>query len=176
MISVVILLLSIAWIVLTTIYIDKSTQEEITAPKQGFLAPNFSLESVTGDVYNLSNLTGKVVMINFWTSWCPPCRAEMPAMQRVFQDYKDQSFMILAVNATNQDTLEDASEFISHNRLTFPILLDIDGLVIDLYQVQSFPSSFFIDQNGIVREIVIGGPMSQALMETRILKMFNEEY
>jgi len=174
-ILVIILVLGAIWIAITAIYFDKPIDGEISAPKEGFTAPNFNLETITGDSYQLSDLHGKVILLNFWASWCPPCRTEMPAMERVYQSYKNQDFMILAVNAAHQDTFEKAVEFASTNGLTFPILLDYDDSEIEQYQVHSFPTSLFIDKNGIVQEVVIGGPMSQALLETRVQTLIAKE-
>ncbi len=165
--SIAVLLLGAIWIGITAIYFDISTNGYIPAPKEHFLAPEFNLETTAGENMILSELRGRVVLINFWTSWCPPCKAEMPAMQRVYQNYKKQGFEILAINATTQDSRDNAAEFSASFGLTFPILLDLDGSVIEQYQVRSFPTSFFVDNNGIVREVVVGGPMSEALLETR---------
>jgi cytochrome c biogenesis protein CcmG/thiol:disulfide interchange protein DsbE len=114
------------------------------------------------------------VLINIWTSWCPPCRAEMPALQQVYEAYRDQGFEILAVNATNQDSQQDAVGFAQELGLTFPILLDSTGEVSNLYQLRSLPTSFFVDSRGIIHEVVIGGPMSEALLRTRVQQLLEE--
>jgi peroxiredoxin len=173
--TIVILILGLGWIVISAAFFEPSTADRIYAPKEGFIAPDFSLQDPTGENFVLSDLRGHPVLINFWTSWCPPCRTEMPAMQRVFETYRDQNFVILAVNATHQDSPIKASEFVEEFKLTFPILFDNNGTVTSQYQVSSFPSSFFVDTKGFVHEIVIGGPMAEALLITRVRALLGSE-
>lgn len=173
--SISILLLGLGWIGITAVLFNETTDGFIPAPKEGFIAPNFSLQTSSGGTYSLSDYRGQVVLINFWASWCPPCRTEMPAMQRVFEAYKDQDFVIFAVNATHQDSPGKAVEFSEVNGLTFPILFDYDGMVTSQYLVRSFPTSFFIDRDGIVHEVVIGGPMAEALLKTRVQALIEGE-
>jgi thiol-disulfide isomerase/thioredoxin len=113
------------------------------------------------------------VLVNFWASWCPPCRYEMPAMERIHTQYGPDDFVILAVNNLRQDELTDAERFVAEQGLTFPIMLDTNGQVSAQYQVHSLPTSFFIDQDGIIRDIVIGG-MPEALLRTQAEKLIKE--
>lgn len=161
---IAILVAGLAWIVLSA----GGTQTVTAAPQEGFLAPDFSLQSITGETYTLSDLRGQAVVINLWATWCPPCRAEMPALQKMYEEYGDQGLVILAVNSTVQDDAAAIAPFASEYGLTFPILLDGAGLATSAYQVRSLPSSYFIDRQGIVRKVIIGGPMSEALLRTRI--------
>jgi peroxiredoxin len=92
----------------------------------------------------------------------------MPAMQRVYEEYKDQGFEILAVNATNQDSVEAALAFAQLYSLTFPIVMDTDGSVSRAYNLRALPSSFFIGADGVIQEVVIGGPMAEALLRVRV--------
>jgi peroxiredoxin len=96
-------------------------------------------------------------------------------MQRVFEDYQDQGFTILAINATDQDQVDKARDFADQKGLTFPILFDTDGAVSKLYQVRALPTSFFIDDQGVIKEVVIGGPMSEALLRSRIDELIEGE-
>ena len=98
----------------------------------------------------------------------------MPAMQRIYESYQEQGFVILAVNATNQDSPNSAAAFAVEHSLTFPILLDVDGAVSGLYRLRSLPTSFFVNREGIIEEIVIGGPMSEALLQTRVENLLEE--
>jgi peroxiredoxin len=148
--------------------VNNTTSGKIPAPHTGFLAPDISLLDINGNEVTLSDLRGVPIMINFWASWCPPCRAEMPAMQNAFEEYADEGFTILAINATNQDNLNSATEFINEHSLTFPILLDTQGQAFNDYQIHSLPTSFFIDLNGIITDVVIGGPLAEALLNIRI--------
>lgn len=168
MFSILVLIVGAAWIWFTAAPLGSTTQGDIPAPQKGFLAPDFRLETFGRDGYTLSESRGKPVLINFWTSWCPPCRSEMPAIQKVYDEFKDQGFVVLAVNSTHQDNLGDAITFAQIRKLTFPILLDKDGLVGDLYEVRSLPTTFFVDPQGIIQEVVVGGPMSEALLQIRV--------
>ena len=89
-------------------------------------------------------------------------------MQKLYDEFKDQGFVVLAVNMTYQDNPTAVVPFVKENGLSFPILIDGTGIVGEKYELRSLPSSFFIDRNGIIQEVVIGGPMSEALLRTRI--------
>jgi len=171
-----ILLLGAAWIWLSAATPGSTTAGEIPAPQEGFLAPDFTLQTLGGEEITLSELRGTPLLINLWASWCGPCRAEMPAMQRIYEKYAvtESSFTILAVNATNQDNPNSAATFVAEHGLTFPILMDIDGSVSASYQLRSLPTSFFVNRQGIIEEIVIGGPMSEALLQTRVENLLEE--
>ena len=135
---------------------------------RGSRAPDFDLPSLDGGQVSLEEQRGKVVLVNFWATWCQPCEAEMPAMQKMYEEYKDQGFVVLALNMTYQDTPSAVLPFTQEYGLTFPILLETDGKVASQYELRSLPSSFFIDRDGIIQEVVIGGPMAEALLRTRI--------
>lgn len=169
-----ILLAGLVWIAVSAAPQGSTTGGKIPAPQAGFLAPDFTLETLSGETVTLSSLRGKVVLLNIWASWCPPCRAEMPAMQRVWEEYQAQGVVVLAVNSTAQDTLADAQRFVSDYGLTFPIPLDRSGEVTRLYRVSSLPTSFFIGADGVIREVVIGGPMAEALLRSRIEQLLKE--
>jgi cytochrome c biogenesis protein CcmG/thiol:disulfide interchange protein DsbE len=163
-----VIVFSIIWIAYSA---DSSEISNGFAPQEGFSAPDFTLKTTTGEIYTLSDLKGQAVLVNLWATWCPPCRAEMPAMQRIYEEYQEQGLVILAVNMTYQDAPLDIMPFVNEYRLTFPILLDETGKVAHLYQLPSLPSSYFINRAGIITEVVIGGPMSEALLRTRIEKI-----
>lgn len=167
-IYLVILILGSAWIFVSADKSGTSTSGKIPAPQQGFLAPDFELKTPTGETVKLSDLRGQAVLVNLWATWCPPCRAEMRTIETIYQEYKDRGFTVLAVNMTYQDTRLDVMPFVNEHGLTFPILLDETGEMADAYQLKSLPSSFFINREGIINEVVIGGPMAEALLRTRI--------
>ena len=96
----------------------------------------------------------------------------MPALERVYQDYKDDGLEILAVNSTSQDNAADAIAFVQELGLTFTILFDNNGSVSKQYRLQALPTSIFINREGVIQEIVVGGPMSEALLRTRIKTLF----
>ena len=167
----VILLLGLAWILFSADKSGTSTAGEIPAPQKGFLAPDFELRTPTGEMISLSDLRGQAVLVNLWATWCPPCRAEMKSIEKVYSEYKDQGFVVLTVNMTYQDNPPAVMPFVTERGLTFPILLDETGVVAYAYQLRSLPSSFFINRAGIINEIVIGGPMAEALLRTRVVEI-----
>jgi len=98
----------------------------------------------------------------------------MPAIQKLNSVYPPEQVAIFSVNATSQDNLEDVQAFIAEYGLTFPVLLDIDGSVNRTYQIQALPSSFFIDAEGEIRKVVIGGPLTEAMMRAEIAQLVEE--
>jgi cytochrome c biogenesis protein CcmG, thiol:disulfide interchange protein DsbE len=163
-----ILALGFTWIFVSADRSGGSTSGKIPAPQQGFLAPDFELQTLSGETVRLSDLRGQAVLVNLWATWCPPCRAEMQSIEKIYQEYKEAGFTVLAVNMTNQDTFSAIQPFVREQGLTFPILLDENGKAANAYQMRSLPSSYFIQRDGIINEVVIGGPMSEALLRTRI--------
>ena len=172
-VGLIILVLGAAWIGASRKAPGQAFSGGIPAPRAGFIAPGFSLEDQYGSPMALEDFRGQAVLVNIWASWCPPCRAEMPAMQRVYESLKDEGFTILAVNATAQDSRADALEFISQYGLTFPILFDTEGVVARMYENRALPSSYFIDPQGRISEVVIGGPMAETLLVTRVEQLLN---
>ena len=163
-----ILTLGLAWIFVSADRSGASTAGKIPAPQQGFLAPDFELITPTGETIKLSDLRGQAVLVNLWATWCPPCREEMQTIEKVYQEYKERGFTVLAVNMTYQDDPLAVMPFVNDRGLTFPILLDETGEMANAYQLRSLPSSYFVRRDGIINEVVIGGPMSEALLRTRI--------
>ncbi len=144
------------------------------SPRQGFSAPDFTLETLDGGQITLSDLRGQVVLINFWATWCPPCRAEMPALERVYRSFKPMGLEVLAVNLTDQDDEVAVSRFIQELGLTFPILLDRRGEASKRYLLRGLPSTFFVDRQGVIRSVVVGGPMSEALIQSKVEELIKE--
>jgi len=157
-----------AWIVLSSTPRFPSASKSATAPQVGFTAPDFALATPTGETIRLSEQRGNAVLVNLWATWCPPCRAEMPTIEKIYREFKDTGLLVLAINMTYQDDPFALMPFIQEHDLTFPILLDETGEVAAAYQLRSLPSSYFIDAEGIVEEVVIGGPMSESLLRLRI--------
>lgn len=175
LVSIFILLAGLAWVWVSRIPTDSGSLQPIVAPQESFLSPDFNLTTLSGENFSLSEFRGSPVIINFWASWCPPCRAEMPAFQQVFAEYEDLGLIIAAVNATNQDSLSEASAFASDNNLTFPIPLDKTGSASRSYNLYSLPTTVFIDKQGIIRKIIIGGPIPTALIRVQADKLFQDE-
>jgi thiol-disulfide isomerase/thioredoxin len=144
------------------------------SPREGFSAPDFTLELLGGGEVTLSDLGGQVVMVNLWASWCPPCRKEMPDIEKVYQDFKDDGLVVLAVNTTYQDSESAAATFVQEFGLSFPIPLDRTGAVARQYQLRGLPSTYFVDKQGVIRSVVVGGPMSESLIRSKIQDLLAE--
>jgi peroxiredoxin len=172
--SILVLVFAAGWMIFTPPTPDAVTGGKIPAPQVGFLAPDFALQDAAGQTMRLSNLRGKPVLVNLWASWCAPCKAEMPAMQKVYDTYSARGLEILAVNTTFQDDAASAQQFADGLGLRFPILFDVDGSVSRSYMVRSMPTSFFVAPDGTVRRVVIGGPMSEALLRAEIEPLLEE--
>ncbi len=122
---------------------------------KGQAAPNFTLTNMQGQQVSLADLKGKVVIVNFWATWCPPCREEMPSMEMLYRKYKDQGLEILAVNA-EKDGARLVRKFLQKTPYSFPILLDEGADVQNLYKVFRFPETFIVDRKGNIVEQVTG--------------------
>lgn len=124
----------------------------------GFTAPDFTLKTLDGKTIKLSDYRGKPVYLNFWTSWCPACKEEMPEIEKFYERNKDR-VEILTINITYSDKIPDVKELLAKNNAQFPVLLDENSnhSVTDLYGVYGIPASFFIDKNGVIREHHVGG-------------------
>jgi peroxiredoxin len=141
----------------------------------GAAALDFQLPDLAGDLHTLAEHQGQVVVLNFWTSWCPPCREEMPALQRAYDRYGEQGLVVLGVNWTQVDERRDVETFVSEIGLTFPILLDEQGQVAEgLYNILGLPTTIFIDRQGIVREVNIGA-LDLDQLEIKVKSMLERE-
>lgn len=110
------------------------------------VAKDFTLKDITNKKVNLKSYRGKVVMLNFWATWCNPCRMEMPSMEKLHQQLKDKGFIIISV--ASGDSKEEVSSFMKEYRLTFPALLDDEYEVSDKYKVWAVPTTYFINTKG----------------------------
>ncbi|MBX3001756.1 MAG: TlpA family protein disulfide reductase [Caldilineaceae bacterium] len=140
------------------------------AARVGSIAPDFSLVTLTGEQVHLSDFQGKPVILNFWATWCPPCREEMPALEAIWQQYGAGDVVVLGVD--QGESVAVVERFI-HERVgtTFPILMDSNHAVGNSYFVRSLPTTFFIDRNGFIQEIHIGGPLSLPFLQEQVRKL-----
>lgn len=128
-----------------------------SGPTTGQPAPDFTLKTLDGDEVTLSALRGHPVLINFWASWCQPCRREMPELVRVYAAHRLDGLAILGVNLTYQDTLPDIRAFVKEFDVPYPILLDDTGRVAeDLYRLPGVPMSVFVERSGVISRIYLG--------------------
>lgn len=109
-------------------------------------APDVTLKSTTGQNVRLADYKGKVIMINFWASWCGPCRQEMPLLEKMHKDYKDAGFVLLGVNVDAEAA--DRDKFLTETPVTFPILDDSQNTATEIFGVEAMPSTYFVDKNG----------------------------
>jgi len=118
-------------------------------------APDFVSENLRGGNTGLADYRGKIVLLNFWATWCMPCRAEMPGMETLWQKYKEQGLVVLAVSVDegSRGRIETFSKLLD---LSFPVLLDPESKVSDLYKVSNMPTSFLIDRNGKIISRIVG--------------------
>lgn len=135
-------------IFLTKVYPKASQNPRLLPPTVGSLVPDFNLPLLDGSSQRLSELRGKAVLINFWATWCPPCKEEMPLIQRYASRYKDQ---LIVLGVDSQENPDIVRNFIKDRGITFPILLDQSGRISDLYFTKNFPTSFFVDADGVLR-------------------------
>jgi len=120
----------------------------------GALAPDFTLVNLEGENVSLSDFNGQPVLINLWATWCGPCRIEMPTIQSRFEEYRDEGFIVLAVNF--DEPRGDVQAFRDEFGLSFQTLLDPGANVQKLYRTRSYPTSFFVDRNGVIQVQHIG--------------------
>jgi len=128
----------------------------------GSPAPDFVLEDLSGNPVKLSDLRGRLVVLNFWATWCTPCRTEMPEFQEIYQR-NEQDLVVLGINL--EESPSDIQDFVSPLNITYPILLDKEGLVSRLYKVIQLPNTYFIDRQGILRIRHIGFLSSDQFQE-----------
>lgn len=125
----------------------------------GMEAPDFSLKTLDGDVVRLSDYRGKVVMLNFWATWCKPCKQEMPSMEIMYEGFKKEAgdrFVLIAVNENNVFYTGQVKPFLQSHNIQFTIPLDPLSRLDHRYKITGVPETFVIDQNGVVAEHVIG--------------------
>ena len=134
--------------------LDKNFKQTLPPLEKPFAAPDFTLKAEDGRTYRLSGYRGKVVILNFWATWCPPCREEMPSMERAWKKIKAKGIVILAVNiGEDEDTI---FEFTGTYPVSFPLPMDRHGTVIKKYPVIGLPTTFIINPKGMVTHQVIG--------------------
>jgi len=141
-------------------------------PLVGSPAPEFQLENLSGATQSLKDYRGKVVLLNFWATWCQPCTKEMPAMQAAHTSLQNQGFAVLAINEL--EDIKNVRAHILEHRHTFDVLLDPDNQVANMYGVVGLPVSVFIDKSGHVRKVVKGGLLTEQLILETVQLLLQE--
>jgi len=123
--------------------------------EKGSPAPNFTLPDLKGKMVSLADYKGQVVLLNIWATWCRPCVEEMPSMEKLHQELKDEKFVIIAVSI-DESGADVVRPFMKKHKLSFPALIDSAGTINSLYQTTGVPESFIIDKQGKILEEIIG--------------------
>ena len=146
--------------------------DETIGLEEGNMAPDFTLYNLDGKPLTLSDLKGKRVVLNFWTTWCPPCRAEMPHMQEYYEKYKkEDNVEIVGVNLTyDREKVERVEQFLKSFNITFPIVLEPDGSVASQYKIITIPSTFMIDTEGRIQKQIIG-PLDLETLRDNVIQL-----
>ncbi|MEB1809511.1 MAG: TlpA family protein disulfide reductase [Bacillaceae bacterium] len=140
-----------------------TNEDRLVLPQVGYKAPAFSLENFEGRMIDSEEFEGKPVLLNFWASWCPPCRVEMPHLISVYEQFSDQVDFV-GINMAHQDRNEAALEFIAHYEVPYDNLVDYDGGVARQFRVTAFPTTVVIDHKGIITYRRVGGMTERELM------------
>ena len=143
----------IAALAFGVVWLQSAKYEPLTVGKP---APDFVLPDLADRTVRLSDYRGKVVFLNFWATWCKPCREEMPSMEVLYKNFEKDGFVVLAVSIDRVTTKKDIPPFIKSMNLTFPVLVDSWGQTDKRYKLMGVPETYIIDQHGVLREKVIG--------------------
>jgi peroxiredoxin len=155
----------------TTTSTDNAAANDLEPlPVAGHPAPDFTLTNLDGEEVSLSDFRGQPVILNFWATWCGPCRVEMPHLQEAFTTHQDDGVVVLGVNLTERDNPDDIPAFLDEFGLTFPIILDEAGEVARTYKVFGQPASVFVSSDGTVHEVFYG-PVDKAFIDARIVEL-----
>jgi len=142
-------------------------------PTVGMQAEDFSLIDLEGKVQSLSHYRGKVVLVNFWATWCKPCTIEMPAMQASFDKLRDKGIVVLAINELEEDG--KVREHIKQHGYTYPVLMDRDNKVANQFGVFGLPVSVFIDHEGRVQEYIKGALLTEQKINDVVARIQNQD-
>lgn len=143
------------------------------ALKPGSDAPAFELLGLDGQAHSLDSYRGKPLVVNFWGTFCPPCRNEMPALQAQYDKWKDQGVQLVGINLS-EDRVSVGS-FLRSYDIDFPVLLDKNKKTERKYGLKEYPTTFFISADGKIQDIVIGGPMSEETIGSRIALLLGKD-
>jgi thiol-disulfide isomerase/thioredoxin len=163
---VMILVAGVAW---TVAWRVPAGAAQATRDRARRATPDFSLDMLDGGKFKLSEQVGHPVVVNFWATWCPPCRAELPALEDVYRNNRDKGLVVVGVDVA--ESRDVVAKYVAENNLTFPIVLDAGGETTELYRIQGMPTTFFVGRDGRIHNMVIGGPLSKAAIESQVAEL-----
>jgi peroxiredoxin len=136
-----------------------------------YAAPDLSLTDLNGQPTSLSDYRGSIVLVNNWATWCPPCQAEMPTLEKYYEQHRSDNFVIIAIESG--ESAKDVASFIADYGLTFPVWLDAKGVALDAFKNWDLPSSYVIDQNGTIR-LTWTGEISRAMLDKYVTPLLEK--
>jgi peroxiredoxin len=163
------------WMIASAVLYKPVDADHVYSPANGFYAPDFTLDQLNGEPFTLSDHFGKPILLTLWTSWCTPCKAEMPNFNRVYQEFDNNEVLVVGVNVTTQDDIGEVATFVQENDLSFPILLDSEGKVAAIYKLRGLPMTFLIDAQGVIRDVIVGGPLSASTVRGTFRELLREK-
>ena len=143
---------SVRWLISALLCVPLTVQ----AVSHQDVAPDFTLKSLQGSNLRLDEYKGQVVLINFWATWCGPCRQELPLLDRIHQRYQDAGFAVLGINVEGASKADEAQAMVNKAGVTFPVLVDEGQQVSELYALEAMPTSVVVDRDGVVRYVHLG--------------------
>jgi len=162
-------MLKVILLIILTLVLLVTGCSEPSGARVGEPAPDFKLQNLDGQYISLSDLRGKPVLLNFWATWCPPCRVEMPYLQEIFEEWSDKGLVLLTIDIGEGPS--QIKEFLEANNLSLPVLLDTKKNVAQRYNITGIPTTFFIDKDGVIREKIIGAFPSKGAIEKHLNKI-----
>jgi cytochrome c biogenesis protein CcmG/thiol:disulfide interchange protein DsbE len=169
------LLFGVSWLTISAVLYKPAADVQSVAPAKGFYAPDFNLDQLDGSSFTLSDHLGQPILLTLWTSWCSPCKAEMPTFNQVYQEMGAENVLVIGVNVTSQDDPAKVKDFVELNNLTFPVVLDTQGEAANLYRLRGFPMNYFINSQGKITDVIIGGPLSAGTVRSIFNDLLQEK-
>lgn len=167
---IAVLLFGVYWIDASQVDADIAANVSAEFAAIGYSAPDFQATSLSAETIQLAQQQGKPILLNFWATWCGPCRAEMPALQRISAEFSDTA-LVIGINQGEQP--DRVSQFADEFGITYPIWLDQDNTINRLYRIRSLPTTYYIDSNGVIRDQIIG-TASEAVLSSKLKALVGE--
>lgn len=139
----------------------------------GDTAPDFTLNDLDGNPVTLSNLRGSIVMVNFWATWCAPCKDQLPFMQAISDNWSDKGVVVLEVAVKENEDVNAVKQYITDNNYSFQVLFDAEAQAVSDYGVGTIPATFFIDPEGVIRNVQVGSFDTQAQIEAILQNIYD---